>query len=124
MVRREVRLESRLESRLARGHSLERVRGMVCAAYGIEAAELGRRGSRHPARAALAYLARRRTMATNVELMAVLGLSRPESVPNLTRRYASWLSSDARTRREYQRWEDELDREPPAVLGLAEKTRN
>jgi putative transposase len=117
MVRGESRREVRRESRLVRGHSLERVRGVVCAAYGIEPSELVRRGSRHPARAALAYLARRRTAATNAELMGVLGLSRPESVPNLTRRYASWLSSDARTRRDYQRLEEELDREPSAVRG-------
>ncbi len=97
-----------------RGHSLERVCQVVCAAYAIEPAELARRGSRQEARAALAYLARRRTAATHAELMGVLGVSRPESVPNLTRRFASWLSSDAGIGRRYHRLEEELDREPSA----------
>ena len=51
--------------------------------------EPSQRGSRHPARAGLVYLARTHTLATNAELAAVLGLSRPESVPNLTRRHTS-----------------------------------
>ncbi len=117
MVRGEARRDLRRESRLARGHSLERAREVVCAAYGIVASELGRRGSRHPARAALAYLARRCTAATNAELMGVLGVSRPESVPNLTRRYASWLSSDADVRRDYRRLEDELDGPSTSIEG-------
>lgn len=109
MVRGEPTRERRRESRLVGGHSPDRVREVVCAAYAISPTELGRRGSRHPARAAFAYLARRRTAATNAELMAVLGVSRPESVPNLTRRFAGWLAADARIRREYQRLEDELE---------------
>jgi hypothetical protein len=48
-------------------------------------------------------------VATNAELRAVLGLSRPESVPNLTRRFAGRLSADAAVRREYQRLEEGLD---------------
>lgn len=106
-----------------RGHSLERACEVVCATYGIEAADLVRRGSRHPARAALAYLARRRTAATNSELMRVLGVSRPESVPNLTRRFASWLSADAGVRREYQRLEVQLD-DPVPRPTASKKTRN
>ena len=35
-------------------------------------------------------------MATNAELAAVLGLSREESVPNLTRRFGDWLATDAK----------------------------
>jgi len=64
-----------------------------------EPTKLGERGSRHPARAALVYLARNHTMATNAELAAVLGLSRAENVPNLTRRFADWLATDAKTRK-------------------------
>jgi hypothetical protein len=30
--------------------------------------------------------------ATNSELAEVLGASRPDSVPNLTRRFAGWLA--------------------------------
>ena len=102
------------------GHSLERACEVVCATYGIEAADLVRRGSRHPARAALAYLARRRTAATNSELMRVLGVS-PESVPNLTRRLASWLSADAGVRREYQRLEVQLDDPVPRPTASKKK---
>ena len=47
------------------GLPLSRVAEVVCANYEIELTELGRRGNPHPARAALAYLARRRTAATN-----------------------------------------------------------
>ena len=85
----------------------------------VERSELGRRGSRHPARSALAYLARRRTTATNADLMVVLGVSRPESVPNLTRRFAARLSADREIRRLYQRMEDDLDGSPsvPAPVG-------
>jgi REP element-mobilizing transposase RayT len=123
MIRGAAPCELRRESRLARGHSLERVCEVVCASYGIERSELGRRGSRHPARAALAYLARRRTAATNTDLMGVLGVSRPESVPNLTRRFAAWLSSDAGIRCHYQQLQEALDRDP-LVPRIAGKTGN
>jgi hypothetical protein len=115
MVRGESRRERRRESRLVQGVTLARVCDVVCASYGIERSELGRRGSRHPARAALAYLARRRTVATNAELMAALGLSRPESVPNLTRRFGAWLAADAAIRDQYRRMEEDLDRDAPPV---------
>jgi hypothetical protein len=46
------------------------------------------------------YLARGHTLATNAELAAVLGLSRAESVPNLTRRFGDWLSTDAKIRKQ------------------------
>ena len=44
-----------------------------------------------------------RPMATNAELAAVLGLSRAESVPNLTRRFGHVLAIDAKTRN-WQFW--------------------
>ena len=47
-------------------------------------------------------------MATNTELAAVLGLSRAESVPNLTRRFAAWLGTDAKVRRLLKSLEQEL----------------
>jgi REP element-mobilizing transposase RayT len=130
LVRGEPRRERRRESRLVRGHPLARVREVVCGAYGIEPAELARRGSRHPARAALAYLARRRTTATNAELMRELGVSRPESVPNLTRRFAGLLAADAEVRRRYEALEASLDGGHPidsvadGIRGRREKTRN
>jgi REP element-mobilizing transposase RayT len=109
MVRGEPRRKRRRESRLLQSLPLSRVSEAVCAVYKIERTELRHRGSRHPARAALAYLARSRTMATNSELAAVLGLSREESVPNLTRRFGAWLESDAKVRRKLRSLERELD---------------
>jgi hypothetical protein len=88
--------------------SIARVLEVVCDEFGIEQSELGRRGSREPARAALAYLARRHTVATNADLTELLGVSRAESVPNLTRRYQGWLSSDAQVRRQFKRLEQML----------------
>ena len=119
MVQGQSRRERRRESRLLEGLPLERVCEAVCSSYGIPRAELSRRGSRHPARAALAYVARRQTTATHAELMGLLGVSRPESVPNLTRRFVSWLTSDVRTRERFRRIEEELDRLRPS-----EKTMN
>jgi hypothetical protein len=40
------------------------------------------------------------TLATSAELAALLGLSRAESVPNLTRRFSDWLSTDAKIRKQ------------------------
>jgi hypothetical protein len=45
---------------------------------GIERRELSQRGSRHPARASMAYLARRPTALTNGELAEVFGASRAQ----------------------------------------------
>ena len=72
MVGGEPRAERRRESRLILALPLSRITEVVCAKYEIEHTELGRRGYRHPARAALAYITGRRTAATNAELAAVL----------------------------------------------------
>jgi hypothetical protein len=72
-------------------------------------AEPRQRGGRHPARAGLVYLARRHTPATNAELAAALGLSRAESVPNLTRRFSDWLSIDAKIRNQLRDLESVLE---------------
>lgn len=100
LVRAQTSTERRRESRLMKGVELRRVVDAVCSRYGIDASELSRRGSRHEARAALAYLAREHTASTNADLVEILGVSRPESVPNLTRRFAAWLGTnrDVRTR--------------------------
>ena len=108
--RGEPRRERRRESRLLQSLPLSRVIEIVCASYAIDRSEMSRRGSRHPARAALVYLARSRTMATNTELAGLLGLSRAESVPNLTRRFDAWLATDAKLRRQLRSLEEELDR--------------
>ena len=58
------------------------------------------RGSRSPACAALAYLAKSTTTeATRAELVPILGLSRPESVRDLSARFAALLQSESNARR-------------------------
>ena len=60
----------------------------------------------------MAYLAQRgRTSATNGDLTEILGVSRAESVPNLTRRFEHWLSTDRRVRKELERLEHKLSQE-------------
>ena len=109
MVRGKPRQQRRRESRLLQGLPISRVSEVVCAFFEIERAELSLRGSRHPACAALAYLARSRTVATNAELAPILGVSRAESVPNLTRRFGAWLATDARVRKQLRHLEERLD---------------
>ena len=116
MIGGEPRHEQRRESRLLRGTTIARITDVVCASYEIDRAELQRRGSRHLARAALAYLARSRTVATNADLAALLGVSRAESVPNLTRRFAALLATDAKTRQQLKRLESQLDERGPSDL--------
>jgi hypothetical protein len=108
MVRGEPRPERPRESRLLLSLPLSRVSEVVCAYHKIERKELSRRGSRHPARAALAYLARSRTTATNTELAAVLGLSREECVPSMTWRFGARLESGVKVRRQLKSPEQEL----------------
>ena len=65
--------------------------------YGILAVrvELKTVKAANPARAAMAYLCGRYTTVTNGELNArSSAVSRAESVPNLTRRFDAWLSTD------------------------------
>jgi putative transposase len=109
MVSNEPRRDRRRESRRIQGLSVSRVSEVVCAEFGIERSVLSQRGSRHPARAAMAYVARRHTAATNGELVEILGLSRAESVPNLTRRFDSWMASDRQVRKQLRRLEDKLN---------------
>ena len=47
-------------------------------------------------------------MSTNTELATTLGLSRPECVPNLTRRFAARLATGATVRRQLQCLEEPL----------------
>jgi putative transposase len=119
MVRGKPGPERRRESRLIQAVALSRVIEVVCASYQIDRAELKRRGSRHPARAALAYLARKLTTVTNAGLVAELGVSRAESVPNLTRRFAAWLATDANVRKRLESLKSELQ-----LSSQPELTRN
>ncbi len=90
------------------GVELDRVVQTVCRHYGVDRSELARRGSRSPARAALAFLARKYTEATLADLVPVLGVSRPESVPNLTRRFSTWLESQNDARQDLKRLQAQL----------------
>jgi putative transposase len=108
MVNKQPQRDRRREARRVRGLTIARVSEVVCGEYGIEAWELSERGSRHPARAAMAYLARRHTAATNGELTEILGVSRAESVPNLTRRFEALLAGNSKVRKQLQRLEDAL----------------
>ena len=110
--------EPRRESRQVRGIDLRRVCEVICREYQIEKSELGRRGSRQEARAALAYLARRHTAATNAELAGILGVSRPDSVPNLTRRFAGWLVERPDIREKLVQLEEVLQRETKKTANL------
>ena len=64
--------------------------------YGTEATSLSRRHDPHLARAVAAWLCRRHTEATLRELAKWLGLSRADSVPNLTRRLEARLKASPR----------------------------
>jgi hypothetical protein len=107
-VRGQPHRDLRREERLLRGVDLRRVVESVCRHYGVDRALLAARGSRAPARAALAYLAREHTEATHAELAPILGVSRPENVPNLTRRFAGWLGSRPRAREDLKALETTL----------------
>jgi hypothetical protein len=81
----------------------ETVFAAVCEHYGLDRSGLARRGDPHIARAVAAWLCRRHCETPLRELAAPLGLSRADSVPNLTRRV------DARLR-SHPRFADELKR--------------
>jgi REP element-mobilizing transposase RayT len=112
LVRGDPPREVRRESRLIQGVELDRVCEVVCRVYQVESWELSRRGSRHEVRAALAYLAREHTAATHGELAELLGVSRPDSVPNLTRRFARWLVERAEVRERLGELEEQLQLPP------------
>ena len=102
----------RREERLLRGLDLERLIEAVCKEYNVERGELAARGSRSAARAALAYLAKHHTEYTRADLVPILGLSRPESVPNLSARFATLLATDTHAKNELSALE--------VLLGLRE----
>ena len=88
----------RREERALQGDDLEWVVQTVCRHDGVDRSDLSRRGSRNPARAALAILARKYTPATLADLVPMLGVSRPECVPNLTNTFSTWLEGQAAAR--------------------------
>ena len=74
----------------------KRILAAVADFYGLDDAALSRRHDPHLARAVAAWLCRRHTEASLRELAEWLGLSRADSVPNLTRRLESQLKSSPR----------------------------
>jgi hypothetical protein len=84
--------------------------------YGRPDEALGRRGDRDWTRAVAAYLARRCTDAALREVAVDLGLSRADSVPNLTRRVERELPTSAMRRADLRAIED--------LLHVEAKTKN
>jgi len=74
------------EARQLAGLDPERICTIVAEFYGVDRSSLSRRYDPHLARAVAAWLCRRYTEASHRVLAERLGLSRADSVPNLTRR--------------------------------------
>jgi hypothetical protein len=74
------------EARQLSGADPDAICAAVIAHFGLPADGLARRGDRHIARALAAWLCRRHSEASLRELADRFGLSRADSVPNLTRR--------------------------------------
>jgi putative transposase len=72
----------------------QRILAAVADFYDVDRALLAKRHDPHIARAVAAWLCRRHTEATLSELAEWLGLSRADSVPNLTRRVQTRLTSE------------------------------
>ena len=81
------------EARQLSGLDPKRIFAAVTSFYGLDDAALSRRHDPHVARAVAAWLCRRHTEASLRELAPSLGLSRPDSVPNLTRRIETRLKA-------------------------------
>jgi len=79
--------------------------------YDVELALLSIRSERHIGRAVAAWLARRMTTATLRELSDPLGLGRPESVSNLTRRIDRDLPKNNKLRQTIQAIEKRILRQ-------------
>lgn len=82
--------------------------------FNVDPSLFARRGNRHIARAAAAWLSRRLTTATLRELAAPLGLSRPDCVSNLTRRMEHYLQQHPKVKKDLAKLE----------VRLAKKTKN
>jgi chromosomal replication initiation ATPase DnaA len=81
------------EARQLAGLDPKRILAAVADFYGLEVTSLSRRHDLHLARAVAAWLCRRHTEASLRELAEWLGLSRADSVPNLTRRLEARLKA-------------------------------
>ncbi len=81
------------EARQLAGLDPKRIFAAVAEFYGLDGSSLSRRGDPHLARAVAAWLCRRHTEAPLRQLAEWLGLSRADSVPNLTRRLEARLKA-------------------------------
>ena len=81
------------EARQLCGLDPKRIFDAIKSFYGLDEAALLRRHDPHVARAVAAWLCRRYTEASLRELASSLGLSRADSVPNLTRRMETRLKA-------------------------------
>jgi len=95
-------------ARLLGSVNLETVLEHVIDYYGVAPELLASRGNGHIARAVSAWLARRLTSATLRELSIPLGLGRPESVSNLTRRIDQQIEKDSQLREAIHTIESQL----------------
>ena len=84
------------------GLDRDRICSAVAEFYGVDRAQLSRRYDPHLARAVAAWLCRRHTQAPHRELAERLGLSRADSVPNLTRRLDTRLRTSPRLAEELE----------------------
>jgi hypothetical protein len=81
------------EARQLSGYDPDVICAVVADYYGLEVEALARRHDPHLARAVAAWLCRRYTEAPHRALAERFGLSRADSVPNLTRRLEARLRS-------------------------------
>jgi hypothetical protein len=108
----------RPEARRLSGLDPDRVCAAVAEFYGLQPEALTKRHDGHIARAAAAWLCRRHSEAPLRELADRLGLSRADSVPNLTRKLESRLRDDPALTDDLQQISRrlEFDDSPPALL--------
>lgn len=99
------------EARRLRGLRPEEILDAVAAYYGVERSSLARPGDPHLARAVAAWLCRRHTQATLRQLAEPLGLSRPDSVPNLTRRIDAKIKSSPQIAQEVREILNQIQQE-------------
>jgi putative transposase len=92
--------------------------------FGVPPEALSRKGDRNEVRAVAAYLARRWTDITLRELAGELGLSRAESVPNLTRRVERQMGGRSRIGKAVSEIERDLESRMKRDPRQTAKTKN